>query len=48
VQGLFWNCRGVKKKGLVPFVRDLIREKDLDFLCFQETMMQDFPDSCLR
>jgi hypothetical protein len=48
VKGLFWNCRGIKKKDLAPFIRDMIHEKGLDFLCFQETIMQDFPESCLR
>jgi hypothetical protein len=32
---VFWNCRGIKKKDLAPFIRDMIHEKDLDFLCFQ-------------
>jgi hypothetical protein len=44
---VFWNCRGIKKKDLAPFIRDMIHEKDLDFLCFQETIMQDFPESFL-
>jgi hypothetical protein len=29
-------------------MRELISEKNFDFLCFQETIMQDFPESFLR
>jgi exonuclease III len=38
----------MRKKGMSPYVRDLIRDKDFDFLCFQETIIKDFPKSCLR
>jgi hypothetical protein len=49
LKGMFWNCRGDKeKKGMSPFIKDLIKMQNFDFLCFQETMVQDFVDNCLR
>jgi hypothetical protein len=33
---------------MVSYVRDMLRDQKIDFVCFQETMMQDFPDSCVR
>jgi hypothetical protein len=33
---------------MTPYVTDLMKDWDFDFLCFQETIMQDFPESCLR
>jgi exonuclease III len=48
MKGIIWNCRGIRKKGLSSFLRDLIMERDFDFICFQETILQDFPDSYLR
>lgn len=46
--GLFWNCRGIRKKGLAPFIRDLMKERNFDFVCFQETILQSFSDLILR
>lgn len=46
--GLFWNCRGIRKKGLSSFVRNLIKENNFDFVCFQETILQVFSDAILR
>jgi exonuclease III len=48
MKGIFWNCRGIRKKGLSSFLRDLIKERDFNFICFQETIMHEFSDSCLR
>jgi hypothetical protein len=48
MKGLFWKCRGLRKKGLAPYVRDLIRMHDFDFMCFQETIVQDLSDSITR
>jgi hypothetical protein len=31
---LFWNCRGVRKKGIATYVRDLMGEYRFDFVCF--------------
>jgi hypothetical protein len=42
LKGLFWNYRGIRKKGMSPYVRDMIKLQNLDFLCFQETMVQNF------
>jgi hypothetical protein len=42
MKGLFWNCRGFRKNGMSPYARDLIRDGNFDFLCFQETIMHDF------
>jgi exonuclease III len=33
---------------MAPYVRDFMKDQDFDFLCFQETIMQDFPKSWLR
>jgi hypothetical protein len=40
--------RGLRKRGFAPYVRELIKDKSLDFVCFQETILQDFSDNCLR
>jgi hypothetical protein len=40
--------RGLRKKRVVPYVIDLMKEKSPDFVCFQETILQDFSDSFLR
>jgi hypothetical protein len=47
-KGLFWNVRGLRKKGMAPYVRNLMQEQKLDFVCFQETITQDFTESCMR
>jgi hypothetical protein len=48
MRGLFWNCRGIRKKGIVPYFRELVNKQKFDFICLQETMIQDFSDACLR
>jgi exonuclease III len=48
LKGLFWNCRGIRKKGMSSFVKYLISLQNLDFLCFQETMVQNFSNGCFR
>jgi hypothetical protein len=48
MRGLFWNCRGISKKGFSPYIRDTIKDHKFDFLCFQETMVEDFSNSCFR
>jgi hypothetical protein len=48
VKGLFWNHRGIRKKGLASYIRDMMKDHKFDFLYFQETMVEDFLDSCLR
>ena len=46
--GLFWNCRGVGKKGMATCLSDLIREYCLDFIGIQETMKKDFSSKFSR
>jgi hypothetical protein len=48
MKDLFWNSRGIRKKGLAAYVRDLLREGHFDFVCFQETVVRNFSDRCLR
>jgi exonuclease III len=48
LKALFWNVRGMSKKSVGPFIRDMIHENKFDIVCFQETILKDFPDSCLR
>jgi len=48
VHGLFWNCRGLKKKGVSTFLKNLILEYKFQFIGLQETMIQDCCDSRLR
>lgn len=48
LQGLFWNCRGIKKKGVSTFLKDLIIEKKFHFIGLQETMVAECSDSLLR
>ena len=48
VHGLFWNCRGLKKKGVSTFLKNLILEHKFHFIGLQETMIADCSDSLLR
>jgi hypothetical protein len=48
IRGIFWNCRGFKKKGIASYIRELLRVQRLDFVCCQETMLQDLFDACIR
>jgi hypothetical protein len=47
-QALFRNYRGVRKKGVASYIRDKMRDLNLDIICFQETILQDFSNACLR
>jgi hypothetical protein len=44
----FWNCRGIKKKGVASYIRDMVKECNFDFVCFQETIVHEFSDECFR
>jgi hypothetical protein len=33
---------------MAPYVRDLVRDHKFDFICFQESMLQDLFDECIR
>lgn len=48
MNGLIWNCRGIEKKGLSPFISNMINEFQLDFIGVQETMKKKFTDQCFR
>jgi hypothetical protein len=32
MKGLFWNCRGLKKKGMSVFIKNLINQYWLSFI----------------
>ena len=48
VQGLFWNCRGLKKKGVSTFLKNLILEYKFHFVDLQETMIANCEDKLLK
>jgi hypothetical protein len=48
MKGLYWNVRELRNKGLSSFFRTLMSEMDFDFVCFQETMLQDISDGIMR
>jgi exonuclease III len=48
MKGLFWNCRGIRKQGLAPYIRDMFSTQHYDFVCFQETIVKDFTKQMLR
>lgn len=48
IQGLIWNCRGLKKKGTSTFLKDLIFQHHFHFIGFQETMLEVCEDSVIR
>src|SRR4051812_30025864 len=45
---LFWNCRGVGKKGVVTCLSDMIKDHSLDFVCLQETHKKKYTKSFMR
>lgn len=47
VQGLIWNCRGLKKRGFC-FLKNLILEFKFHFIGLQETIIENCEDSLLR
>jgi hypothetical protein len=36
------------KEGIGPYMRDLLSERKFDFVCVQETILQDFSEKWLR
>ena len=48
VQGLIWNCGGLKKKGVSTFLKNLIFEYKFHFVGLQETIIEECEDSLLR
>ena len=48
LQELIWNCRGLKKKGVSTFLKNLILQYQFDFIGLQETMVSECVTSLLR
>jgi exonuclease III len=48
IRGIFWNIRRANKKGMGPYIRKLMVENKFDFICIQETILQDFSEKWLR
>jgi hypothetical protein len=45
---MFWNGRGVGKKGMGSKLRELVWEHELDFICFQETTKNNYKPNLIR
>ena len=48
MKGLIWNCRGIKKKGVSSFLKNLILEHNFHFIGIQKTMAESIDDNTLR
>jgi hypothetical protein len=48
MNGLIWNCRGLKKKGVASFLKNLIYQYSFHFIGLQETMIKDCDDKIIR
>lgn len=48
LQGLVWNYRGLKKKGVSTFLKDLIPEQQFHFVGLPETMIANCDYKLLR
>ena len=48
MKSLIWNCRGIKKKGVSSFLRNLIMEHKFDIIGLQETMQAEIDNAILR
>ncbi|KAJ1263554.1 hypothetical protein BS78_09G194500 [Paspalum vaginatum] len=48
MKGLIWNCRGLRKKGMSTYLKELINQHMFAFIGLQETMVVDCCDSILR
>ena len=48
MKGLIWNYRGIIKKGVSSFLRNLILEHKFHFIGLQETMQPMIKDRILR
>lgn len=48
IQGLIWNCRGLKKKGTSTYLKNLISQHHFHFVGLQETMIEVCEDSLIR
>ena len=48
MKGLIWNCRGIKKKGVSSFLKNLISEHNFHFISLQEIMVEDIDEKTLK
>lgn len=48
IQGIVWNCRGLRKRGTSTFLKELISQYQFHFIGLQETMMQEIDESVTR
>jgi hypothetical protein len=48
MNGLFWNCRGLGKKGLSTYLRSLITQHKLAFVGLMETMIEEINENVLK
>jgi len=48
IQGLVWNCRGLRKKGVASFLKNLISQYQFHFIGLQETLIQNCDDKILK
>jgi hypothetical protein len=46
--GVFWNCRGVCKKGMGTEIKNLMNDTNTDFIGLQETMKKRYTDKFFR
>jgi exonuclease III len=46
--GIIWNCRGVAKKGLSSYVKELLWDHKADFIGIQETMKKSYSEKLFR
>lgn len=48
MQGLICNCRGLRKKGVSTFLKNLIFQYSLHFIGLQETMLKDCDEKMIK
>jgi exonuclease III len=48
MRGLTWNCRGIRKKGVTSFLRNLILEQKFHVIALQETMQECIEEKTIR
>lgn len=48
IQGLIWNCRGLRKKGVATYLKNLMSLYSFHFIGLQETMIKDCDEKLLR
>lgn len=48
ILGLVWNCRGLKKKGVATYLKDLIGQNYFHFIGLQETMIKECDEKILK